>query len=47
MCEFWQAVLRYAAWYQRTELSPQVDLAATVELTAAHFTRWLGLWTHC
>lgn len=45
MCDFWATVLLRAGLYHRNALRPHVALNAEVELTPAHFTRWLALWT--
>lgn len=45
MCDFWETVLLRAGVYHRNALRPHRDLNAQVELTAAHFARWLALWT--
>ena len=45
MCDFWQTVLLHAGLYRRNALRPHVDLTARIELSPAHFTRWLSLWT--
>jgi hemoglobin len=45
MCDFWESVLFRAGRYHRNALRPHLDLDAKVELTAAHFARWLELWT--
>lgn len=45
MCDFWETVLLRAGLYHRNALRPHVELNTKVELTAAHFARWLDLWT--
>lgn len=45
MGDFWETVLLRAGRYHRNALRPHVALAAQVELTDAHFARWLALWT--
>jgi hemoglobin len=45
MCDFWETVLMRAGLYHRNALRPHLLLDAQVPLTAAHFTRWLALWT--
>ena len=45
MCDFWETVLLRAGRYHRNALRPHLELNSTVELTAAHFERWLALWT--
>lgn len=45
MCDFWESALLRAGRYHRNALRPHLDLNSTVELTAAHFERWLTLWT--
>jgi len=45
MCDFWETVLFRAGRYQRNALRPHLELNARVELTEAHFRRWLALWT--
>jgi len=45
MGDFWETVLLRAGRYHRNALRPHVALAAQVELTDAHFARWLELWT--
>lgn len=45
MGDFWETVLLRAGRYHRNALRPHVALAAKVELTDAHFARWLQLWT--
>jgi len=45
MGDFWDTVLLRAGLYHRNALRPHLALAAEVELTDAHFTRWLALWT--
>lgn len=45
MCDFWETVLLRAGRYHRNALRPHLALNSTVELTAAHFERWLALWT--
>ena len=44
MGEFWATVLLGAGTYRRNTLRPHLALADRVELTTAHFTRWLTLW---
>ncbi|MGH7744009.1 MAG: group III truncated hemoglobin [Candidatus Dormibacteria bacterium] len=44
MCDFWETVLLRAGRYHRNALRPHLELNSTVELTAAHFQRWLALW---
>jgi hemoglobin len=44
MCDFWETVLLHAGRYRRNAFRPHVVLDARVELTPAHFTRWLALW---
>ncbi len=45
MCDFWETVLLRAGLYHRNALAPHLDLNTKVELTPAHFVRWLDLWT--
>jgi hemoglobin len=45
MGDFWDTVLLRAGRYHRNALRPHLDLSARTELTEAHFTRWLALWT--
>jgi hemoglobin len=45
MCDFWESVLLRAGLYHRNALAPHRELNSRVELTAAHFARWLDLWT--
>lgn len=45
MGDFWETVLLRAGRYHRNALRPHFALAAQVELTDAHFARWLELWT--
>lgn len=45
MGDFWETVLLRAGRYHCNALRPHVALAAEVELTDAHFARWLELWT--
>lgn len=45
MCDFWETVLLRAGSYHRDALRPHLALNARVELTPAHFTRWLALWS--
>jgi hemoglobin len=45
MGEFWATVLLRAGLYRRNALPPHVALAVEVELTDAHFARWLAVWT--
>jgi hemoglobin len=45
MCDFWETVLFRAGRYHRNALRPHLDLNAKVELTSAHFARWLDLWS--
>ncbi|MHA6783232.1 group III truncated hemoglobin [Pseudonocardia saturnea] len=45
MGDFWETVLLRAGRYHRNALRPHVALADQVELTHAHFARWLELWT--
>jgi hemoglobin len=45
MGDFWDTVLLRAGVYHRNALRPHLALAAEVELTDAHFARWLALWT--
>jgi hemoglobin len=45
MCNFWETVLLRAGVYHRNALRPHLDLNTKVELTPAHFARWLDLWT--
>jgi hemoglobin len=44
MCDFWETVLLRAGRYRRNALRPHVLLDAEVQLTSAHFARWLALW---
>jgi hemoglobin len=45
MCDFWESLLLRAGLYHRNALAPHRELNSRVELTAAHFARWLDLWT--
>jgi hemoglobin len=45
MGDFWQTVLLHTGLYRRNAVRPHVDLTARTELSPAHFTRWLSLWT--
>jgi hemoglobin len=45
MCDFWESVLLRAGRYHRNALRPHLQLNSMVELTTAHFERWLALWT--
>jgi hemoglobin len=45
MCDFWETVLFRAGRYHRNALRPHLDLNTKVELTPAHFARWLDLWS--
>jgi hemoglobin len=45
MCDFWETVLLRAGLYHRNALAPHLHLNTKVELTPAHFARWLDLWT--
>jgi hemoglobin len=45
MCDFWETVLLHTGRYRRNALRPHLALATRIELTPAHFTRWLALWT--
>lgn len=45
MCDFWETVLLRAGVYHRNALRPHLELNTQVELTPAHFGRWLALWT--
>ncbi len=45
MCDFWETALFRAGRYHRNALRPHLDLHSKVELTPAHFRRWLALWT--
>jgi hemoglobin len=45
MCDFWETVLLRAGLYHRNALRPHFELNTKVELTPAHFARWLDLWT--
>jgi hemoglobin len=45
MDDFWATVLLRAGLYHRNALRPHLALAAEVDLTDAHFARWLALWT--
>jgi len=45
MGDFWDTVLLRAGLYHRNALRPHLALGAEVELTDAHFARWLALWT--
>ncbi|MGH3776423.1 MAG: group III truncated hemoglobin [Pseudonocardiaceae bacterium] len=45
MCDFWETVLLRAGLYHRNALRPHLDVNSRVELTPAHFARWLDLWT--
>jgi hemoglobin len=45
MDDFWATVLLRAGLYDRNALRPHLALAAEVDLTDAHFARWLALWT--
>ncbi|HXT44841.1 MAG TPA: group III truncated hemoglobin [Pseudonocardiaceae bacterium] len=45
MCDFWETVLLRAGRYHRNALRPHLQLNTKVELTPAHFARWLDLWT--
>jgi len=45
MCEFWASALLRTGSYQRNALRPHLRLNAKIELTPAHFQRWLALWS--
>lgn len=45
MCDFWETVLFRAGTYRRNAFTVHVDLHRRVDLTSAHFQRWLTLWT--
>lgn len=45
MCDFWESVLFRAGLYHRNALRPHLDLNTRIELTPAHFARWVDLWT--
>ncbi len=45
MCDFWETVLFRAGKYRRNAFTVHVGLHRRAELTAAHFARWLALWT--
>lgn len=45
MCDFSETVLLRAGLYHRNALRPHLRLNTKVELTPAHFARWLDLWT--
>lgn len=45
MGEVWETVLLRAGLYRGSARPPHVALATNVELTDAHFARWLDLWT--
>lgn len=45
MCDFWETVLFRAALYRRSALEAHRQVHQRTPLTAAHFQRWLSLWT--
>jgi hemoglobin len=45
MADFWATVLFRAGTYRRNLLRVHVDLHERSPLAAAHFTRWLALWS--
>ncbi|TYC99148.1 group III truncated hemoglobin [Arthrobacter echini] len=45
ICDFWETVLFKAGLYRRNALEPHLELHRQVPLTAAHFERWLTLWS--
>ncbi|MCV7067468.1 group III truncated hemoglobin [Mycolicibacterium farcinogenes] len=45
MCDFWETVLFRAGLYRRSALVAHRELHARHPLSAAHFVRWLTLWT--
>jgi hemoglobin len=45
MCDFWESVLFRAGLYHRNALQPHLGLNTKIELTPAHFARWVDLWT--
>lgn len=45
MCDFWETVLFATGSYRRNAMTPHVALHAAAPLSAAHFDRWLALWT--
>ncbi len=45
IADFWATVLFRAGTYRRNLLRVHLDLHERFPLTAAHFTRWLALWT--
>jgi hemoglobin len=45
MCDFWETVLFRAGLYHRNAFQVHARLHAEAALTAAHFRRWLQLWT--
>lgn len=45
ICDFWETVLFKAGLYRRNALEPHLRLHRQVPLTAAHFERWLALWS--
>jgi len=45
ICDFWETVLFRAGLYRRNALQVHADLHAASPLTAAHFARWLAVWT--
>ncbi len=45
ICDFWETVLFRAGLYRRNALAVHTALHAVFPLSAAHFARWVALWT--
>ena len=45
MCDFWETALFHAGLYKGSALLPHQRIHERHTLTAAHFLRWLTLWT--
>ncbi|WP_101953039.1 group III truncated hemoglobin [Mycobacterium sp. 3519A] len=45
MCDFWETVLFRAGLYRRNTLQAHRPIHDRTPLAAAHFARWLTLWT--
>lgn len=45
MCDFWETVLFRGGLYRRSALEAHRQVHQLTPLTAAHFQRWLSLWT--